>query len=215
MMLHLDWVDYAERLLGPADWTDAASSAALFGRAQALLPSDLVLLPVARMATAQLAGRAALRNLVAAKPQGAQPLRTLLADAAFRAIVAEVLTRLAAGIGRGMPGLQLPTPAALAAAVALAAGLAAPAVDEDFADDAAVYVADWLRAFAAAPVAVLLLEDGDHPEFDAPIIRVATHYDWVVLRPAGITSVVVPPDMQPEHALALVAGLRATAEGIA
>ena len=205
-MLHLDWLDYAERLLGPADWSDAASVAALYARAQALLPSELLVLPVARVAAAHIAAHPALRSAVAGKPAAAQPLRALLGDNGLREMIAATLTRLqpiAAVVALG-----LPAPAEFACAVAVAAGLPAPLADDDLADDAAVYTADFLRAFNAAPLGALVLGADAFPEFDGPIVKLADHYGWQVLRAGSFASIAVPADTRPEDAAALVATLK-------
>ena len=208
-MLHLDWLDYAERLLGPADWADAASIAALFGKAQALLPSDLIVVPVVRIAEAHVAARAGLHSAVASKPAEAQPLRALLGDAKLREMLAATLTRLQPGSGGAVLALGLPAPAMFAQAAAVSAGLPAPPANDDLADDAAVYIADFLRAFAAAPVAALLLGTDAFPEFDTPVIKVASHYGWRVLRDGALATATIPADTRPEDAAGLVAGFRA------
>lgn len=226
-MLRLDWLDYAERLLGSPDWSDPASVAALIAKAQALLPSDVLALPVARVATAHIAARAALHSAVAAKPGGAAPLKALLADAQLAAVLNDTLVRLAAGCGGALLALELPAPAAMAQAVAVAAGLPAPAVDEDLADDAAVYVAAFLRNFAGAPVGALLIgEDARFEAFAAPVLKVAAHYGWRTdfkfseqqlfdasgPRPnVGWVAVSIPADAAPEAVAAAVARLREAA----
>ena len=207
-MLHLDWLDYGERLLAPADWTDAASVAGLYGRLQALLPSDLIALPVVRVAAAHVAGRVGLQHAVVARSAGAQPLRTLLADDTLRTMVGEILTRLDGVRGSAVLALQLPAPEVFAQEIAVAAGLAAPAADEDLADDAAVYLADFIRAFATSPVKALLIGHGAYPELDAPIVRVAGHYGWQVFRPGDVATGLIPADTRPEDAAALAAHLR-------
>ena len=207
-MLHLDWLDYGERLLGPADWTDAARVAGLYGKLQALLSSDLIALPVARVAAAHIEARAGLLRLITSKPAGAQPLRALLADGTLRTMIGETLTRLDGVRGGATLALQMPAPAEFAQAVAIAAGLAAPAADEDLADDAAVYLADFIRAFATSPVKALVLGQDAFTEFDAPVVKVAVHYGWQVIRPCDVATGLVPPDTRPEDAAALVAGLR-------
>ena len=211
-MLHLDWTDYAEALLGPADWADAASIAALFGKAQALLPSELIVLPVASVAAAHVAARAGLHSAVAAKADGAAPLKALLADARLRTMLNETLARLDGERRGAVLALGLPAPAALAQAAAGMAGATIPAADEDLADDAAVYIADFLRAFAGAPVAALRLgSDAVLAAFDAPLVRVAAHYGWQVLYDADVATTVIPADTRPEDAAALVARVKESA----
>lgn len=211
-MFHLDWTDYAEALLGPADWTDAASVAALHSKAQALLPSDLIVLPVARIAAAHIAARAGLHSAVASKPAEAQPLRALLGDPALRAMLLATLTRMQAGLGGALLALGLPAPVAFAQSVATAAGLPAPTAGDDLADDAAVYMADFLRAFAGAPVGALVLGDSIYPEFDTPVVKVAQHYGWRVLRGGDLRAAIIPADTRPEDAAELAGRLRATAQ---
>ena len=210
MIRQVDSTAYAEALLGAADWTDAASIAALFARAQALLRSDLIVLPAARIAVAT-AMHADMRASVAARPEGAQPLRALLADAGLRATINATLTRLGDVAGGATLALSVPAPEAFAAAVAHAAGLSPPPADEDLADDAALYIADFLRAFAAAPLTALRLGETAFAGLDAPIVRVAAHYGWELLRDADVAVTHIPVDTRPENALALVVGLRETA----
>ena len=206
-MLHIDWLDYAEALLGPADWTTPASLAALYGKAQALWPSDLIALPVERVVTAHVA-----RIGIAGGLTAAQSLRAVLADAGLRTTLNDMLARLDAVRGGGTVALALPAPAALAQAVCRAAGLTVPDANEDLADDAAVYLADFLRAFASAPVTALLFGgDVAFAAFDAPVLHVAEHYGWRVIRtPAtGVSGTAIPSDLRPEEAAAFVARLRA------
>lgn len=210
MIRQIDWIDYAQALLGRADWADAASIAALFDKAQRLLPSDLLVLPVIRHAEAQ-ALRADLRAALAARPAGAQPLRTLLADNALRGTVAATLTRLGESAGAATLALGLPAPEAFATVATSLAGLPAVAADADLADDAAVYLADFVRAFAAAPITALRLSETAFSGLDAPIVRVAAHYGWEVLRDADVAVTIIAADTRPEDARAIVAQTRTAA----
>ncbi len=205
--LHLDWIDYAERLLGSGaiDWGNPSAVSELISKAQALLPSDLVILPVARMLSA-LASPTAL----AAKPRGAQPMRALLADEAIRARLLETVAMLS------VPALVLdfPAPGELAVLASDLAGLPAPEIDEDLVDDAAVYLADFLRIFATSPIkGIVLAESGDRAALRAlctPVEKVAASYGWHYavgdLWP-GIRTVKIPADGEPETVLATVRAL--------
>lgn len=210
--LHLDWIDYAERLIGggTVNWGRPAEVSALINKAQALLPSDLVILPLDRIFAA-LASPAAL----AAKPRGADPVRVLLGDAAIRAAVADTIAMLS------VPALALglPAPVDLASLAAEIAGVPAPEIDEDLADDAAVYCADFLRGFATTAVgAVVLTETIPRPalhEFNAPIEKIAATYGWnyALRKPGGalwpgIDSIAIAPDGDPESVIATVRALR-------
>jgi hypothetical protein len=234
-LLALDWLDYATALLagGSLDWSHPAAVAGLFAKAQALLPSDLVVLPLVPFLAASVAARPALAAAIAARPGGAQPLRCLLADPGIRAGLAELVAAVARSSTSAALVLVLPDPAALAAVASRLAGRSPPTADRDLAEDAAAYVADALRSLAETPLAgVAIAETPGTPfhEFLAPIRKVAAHYGWDVgrlgpaepsfdfaldarplaaARPAaGLDTVTIPPDGQPEAVLAAVAALR-------
>jgi hypothetical protein len=91
------------------------------------------------------------------------------------------------------------------------AGTAA-ALDADHAENAAMYVADWLRRLSDLPVHTLLLDErwvgpGGLPALDlaayTPVANVADHYRWTVARRnaetldvlgSGARGIVVPAD---------------------
>ena len=203
--LHLDWIDYAERLIGGGaiDWASPSAVAGLINKAQALLPSDLVILPVARMLRA-------IRSPAteAASPKGAQPLRALLADAAVRAKLLETVAMMM------VPALALglPTPGLLAAQAAEKIGALSPDMDEDLVDDAALYVADFLRIFANARIEGVVLTGTDSfPSLSAPIQKVAQSYGWKFSDDGlwdGVRTVRIAVDAEPEAVLAQVRALR-------
>ncbi len=232
--LHLDWLDYAVALLagGGLNWADAQSVATLYGKAQALLPSDLIVVPFERIVTAHVAAHPALAAAMAAKPHGAEPLRALLRDVGLRAMVADVMVRVGRATTPALLAISVADPASLARWAAALADVAQPEPDEDLADDAAAYLADALRGFADTPLAAVVIADAQprFREFLAPVRKVAAHYGWDVgiaggadpafnfaldphppgdiMSPAPISSVVIPADMLPEVALATVVALR-------
>ena len=194
-VLWIDFYDYAARLFpggGVVPWFDDAAFAAFHGKAQSLLDSDVISLPVGRVAEALLQARPALVEAMGAKSRPAYPLRRLLEDDALRDAVAGLLAPLRAADGERPLALVLPSPRCwLAAAYASAHGRPlAPEVadDADEIDGAAVYVADFLRAFAGAGVdLVLLCEDdaGGPASAEAlalydPVVKTARHYRWAV-----------------------------------
>jgi len=224
-ILHLDWLEYAARLLGggSVDWGDAATVAGLLGKAQGLLKSDLVLLPVDRLLTARLAADPALREAVSAKRRNVQPVRALLADEGVRQETVELVMQGRAHIRGGSLGVTLPGPAALIGQVATLAGLDAPEIDDDLIDDAAVLIADFLRILAGLPVELIVL-DGVEPEqvaLHAPVARLCEHYGWRLATRvdgrvqgygsllAGLETMVIAADANPEATLATVAARRA------
>ncbi|MDB5971297.1 MAG: hypothetical protein JWQ90_3747 [Hydrocarboniphaga sp.] len=189
-LLWLDASDYASALLakGAPPWLDVAATLAWQRKAQGLLHSDVISLPLALVIEAWLAQAAPLRSAMAAKPRLLAPLKVLLADAALRAHLAELVRGMRAGFGDALLALRVPSPRywpALAYAQAFAADQPLE-VSADDADAAAVYVADFLRGFGEAGVDVLLLEEcpASVPSSDddlccyGAVINVARHYRW-------------------------------------
>lgn len=188
-LLWIDADDYCERLLanGQAPWTDATAWLAWQRKGQGLLRSDVVALPVARVVEAWLEAQPGVRSAMALKNRLLLPLRTLLANESLRAQLLEMIVGLRASQGTPVV-LVLPSPRAW---VAIAyrqafAGEAEPEVGADDADSAAVYVADFLRAFGEAGLdGVLLVEaaetvpgsDDDLSCYGA-VFNLAAHYRW-------------------------------------
>jgi hypothetical protein len=198
----LDFYDYAGALLAGSNgipWFDDASFAAFHGKAQSLLRSDVVALPVARIVATLLNARPELAAAMKAKSRPGFPLRRLLEEESLRQTVAGLLTPLRAAAADRPLALTLPSPR-LWLAQAYAAAYGAPldadvATDGDEIDGAAVYVADFLRSFADAGLdLVLLCEDANDGPANAealswydPVFKTARHYRWEIglLDPAG------------------------------
>jgi hypothetical protein len=177
--------DYAGALFGggAVPWNDAAAAIALLRKAQSLVRSDVAALPLAAIADRWLAAHPALLQAMGAKDRAWYPVRTLLADGAMRSHLAELAGSLRAVFAAMPLALILPAPKAWTRYACLAAfGPQAPAVDNDDAERAAVYVADFLRIFGELGVDVLLLEAleaGDlQEEAVRPVLNVAEHYRW-------------------------------------
>lgn len=198
-LLWLDANDYASALLvnGAPPWLDVAATLAWQRKAQGLLRSDVVTLPLAPVIDAWLAQNAALRTAMAAKSRLLAPLKTLLADEALRAHLAEMVRGMRAGFGDALLALAIPSPRLWPAlAYAQAFGADQPAeVTADDADAASVYVADFLRGFGDAGVDALLLQEtaASMPGSDddlscyGAVINVARNYRWDLglLQPDG------------------------------
>lgn len=210
--LYIDWIDYAEVLIGGGtiDWASPIAVSRLINKAQSLLPSDLIILPITTMLSTLGKSRA-----FASRQRMIDPLRTLLADTSNRQLILDTLTML------HVPTLALGlcTPGELAVLAASMAGLQDFTLDEDVIDDAAVYMADFLRSFASVTInAVVLFEDSHFKgrrHLYTPIEKVVTSYGWryVVMAPGeelwpGIRSVHIPTDSKPEDVLEYVRTLR-------
>lgn len=190
--LWLDSTAYAGRLLagGRIPWLDATACAAWQRKAQGLLHSDVLAVPLAEPIAAWLAANRELAEAMAAKPRTTYALKTLLADEALRAHLVALVAALRGAVGALPLVLQLPSPRrwiALAHAQAHG-GAEVPQIGADEIDSAAVLVADFLRSFGESAVDGLLLDEaaGDEPA-DAeqlawyqPVLNVAAHYRWDV-----------------------------------
>jgi len=190
-VLHIDALDYGERLLanGCVDWSGSAPIADFIGKVQSLLPSDIVLTPLARIAAAVVEKHSDLRAAMAKNPDGPAPLKALLSDELLRTLVADALAVIGAKSGDAVLCLEFPGPAAFAGLATDLAGLPAPEIDEDLVDDAALYLADFLRCLSESGIgAVALIDDTDNArwaEFYTPILRVAANYEWDVVVKTG------------------------------
>jgi len=173
-------------------WDSPGEVTAFFGKAQGMFRSDALLVDLGDLLAWRVAGDDSLRAAMAARSRPGYALRALLGDEQARAVAAEAVTAIAASAGRVPVVLSVPSPARwLAVAGAQADAGADPeagAPDPDRAETAAMYTADFLRAFAGRGVDGLLLDEGPvaggnliHPEAYRPVLNVADHYGWPAL----------------------------------
>lgn len=205
-VLWLDANAYAGRLLagGAVPWLNAAELIAWQRKAQGLLKSDVLAVPLAAVCDAWLSAHPALKSSMAEKRRAVYPLKVLLADDAMRAHLLEVVNSYRA-VFTSMPlALIAPSPRAWAAsAYAQAHGADAEVeIGDDEADSAAMYLADFLRSFADSGVDILLLDEQDAAQALSTsmlacyqsVSNVAEHYRWDLglrLSAAGAESVAV------------------------
>lgn len=187
--LWLDDADYAGRLLagGAPPWLDASSCVAWRRKAQSLLSSDVITLPLGAVIGAFVESNAVLLEAMRARQRTLHPLKALLADNSLRTHLLELARALRASFVDTAFALECPSPRLLAAETARRAfGATAGGLDDDDVDAASVYVAEFLRQFGETAVdAVLLMESADtEPANDEamalyqPVINVAAHYRW-------------------------------------
>lgn len=189
---------YARRLLLGADgdpWLSAAQFLSFFTQAQGLLRPDVAVVEVAELYRSWVSRHPDLAGEMAAKRRAAFPLRKVLEAEGPRKLLVEVLEAVAASQrGQRPMVLALPTPRAFLVTVNAWIGRDDVAVEEDDVEDAAMYMADLLRAVSTLPVGGVLLEDG--PGLGAidpadvggftPLVNVAKHYRWpLVVRLVG------------------------------
>ncbi len=186
----LDYTDYCGRLLAAGDipWGDVTRLVDWHRKSQGLLKSDVAALPLRPLIASWLAAHGDLAEAMAAKKRLLFPLKTLLADDALRAHVAQALE----GLRRTHAGLPLalviPSPRLfIQLACAWAGREADEPIEADDVDSASMYLADFLRAFGDAGIDILLLEEavGDPASRDGiaayqAVLNIAGHYRWEV-----------------------------------
>lgn len=188
----LVWLDsdaYASRLFAsPPPWLDVTGLIGWRRKAQGLLRSDVITLPVDAVCSAWLDANVTLAQEMLLKKRNLFPLKTLLADAALRAYLDELARAMQQSFG-GLPfALAVPSPRAWVGVARAAVNDPDESieVDDDDADSAAVYVADFLRTFADCRVDALLLDEtGTTQPVSAEslspyqaALNVAGHYRW-------------------------------------
>jgi hypothetical protein len=196
-LLWIDYVDYASRLLEPGGvpWTDTAGTVAWYRRAQGLLSSDVVPIPLWPIATRVVTAVPGVLEQMRAKTRVTHALRALLSSDGLRSTSGGLVRSLRVVFPQALLALSVPTPRD---AIALAHGAAAtagapdsPEIGEDEVDAAAPYLADFLRGFGDAGLDLLLLEsthtvDPDDLQACRPMLNTARHYGWEVgLRAPG------------------------------
>lgn len=185
------WLDasaYGARLLagGTAPWLDVAACTAWQRKLQGLLKNEVASLPVAEVSEAWLAAHPSLRTAMAAKSRTVYALKTLLADEPLRAQLLELARALRAGLPGQPLVLVLPSPRAWVALAYTQAQGGAIEVEDDDADSAALYLADFLQTFAEAGLdGLLLVEDASQPPLTGAtlacyqsVANVAAHLRW-------------------------------------
>ena len=211
----------------PVPW-EPLEHVRFLGQLSALLSPDRTLIDAGALIADALAGRPELVEAMGARSRTGYALRTLLADDTIGGTVFEVL-RIAAGSGARPLVLQVPSPDVWLRATAELAG-ADLDIDADDAENASVYVADWLRRFAESRVDAVVLDARAAQRREqladyGPITGLADHYRWgLVLRGedgaearAGSAGVLAPgywrgEDVAVPEADLLVASIPADAE---
>lgn len=173
----------------PIPWDDLAALAGFAGQVQALLDPDAGWVDVGALQAAHLAGRPDLVAAMGERTRSGYALRTLLGDAEATAAVAATL-ELVAQRTRRVLVLDCPSPARWAAIAAAVAGVPVDEVDEDAADTASMYVAEWLGKLGGVPIALVVFEAAGEAGGAAippetlgaytAIANVAQHLDWAI-----------------------------------
>jgi len=187
---------YTRKLLlgdGGDPWIDPAGYLAYFSQAHGLLRPDVAVLEVGELFDSWVQRNPTVKAELDAKRRAAYPLRRLLELSEPRDMLAQVVDAVIGNLRGQTPlVLSMPSPALWLRQAAALAGRGDTPPDPETIDDAAMYVADLLRAVSSFPVGGVMLEE--HPDDDQmdeialeryrPLINVAAHYRWsLVLRP--------------------------------
>lgn len=206
-LLWIDFHDYSARLLsgGRIPWLATDELINWQKRSVSLLPTDVVSVPVGRVIAAWFERHGDLATLMAAKRRPGHPLRALLSHVPLRSHLVELVS----GLRRCFPdkpiALVAPAPEEwLKIAYRQVFSDEDVVFDEDLVDDAAMYIAEFLREFAGVGLDALLLDarETDRASYPfepldmyGPIRNLAEHYRWslgVMRETAAIGSAVTP-----------------------
>jgi hypothetical protein len=192
--VHVDHLRYARAVIlqgQPIPWDQPVAFSQLMRQAQGLLRPDSTLLDLGAFYEHALGRSASLVAALSARSRTGFALKTLLADES----TAREALELAVVVSHTSPAplmLQIPSPLWwLAGMHELSGAGTAAELDAGHAENAAMYVADWLRRFADLPVHTLLLDErwagpGELPTLDpaayTPVTNLADHYRWTVAR---------------------------------
>jgi hypothetical protein len=181
-------------------WTDPIAYSQFMGQAQGLLRPDTTLLDLGAFYDHALASNRSLAASLAARSRMGYALKTLLGDAKT-ATAAFDLATVIAQTARTPLVVQIPSPMLWLARTHVASGAGAiTALGAEHAENAAMYVADWLRRFSTLRLSLLLLDErwpGAEQlcEVDGavytPVLNITEHYRWTLGRrtSAGVTIV--------------------------
>jgi hypothetical protein len=182
----IERTEYCGRLLAGGDipWADVGGFISWQRQAEGLIKSDVTVFPLAVFCAAWIAAHPELGEAMRQKSRTLHALKTMLADEAMRRHIGECLSALGDAKGSRMLVLAMPSPGDWIGIARAQAG-AGPASDIgiDEMETAAMYVADFLRAFAETKLDALLLEEGETPGEAAvyqPVLNLAGHYNWDV-----------------------------------
>lgn len=174
----------------PTPWTDIAALTNLVTKVTSLLGPDAVCIDAAAFYAAYATASPELTSAMGARSRTGFPMRTLLGDDhALEAFAAT--TRTIADSSRRRVVLRAPSPARWLCRAHAVVGNPLDGVDEDQADSASMYLAEWLGKLGSVPVALVLL-DTRPTEADpfveaeerltsySAISNVTGHFEWTL-----------------------------------
>lgn len=171
-------------------WTDTPALAGHVGQVSGLLDPDVAWVDIEALYRARLGERPELVAAMGARTRAGTALRTLLGDQESSRLVVDTLQTIARTSHRRLV-IAVPSPARLLLRAHEIAGTPLDEVDEDRADAASVYLAEWLGHLGELPVALVVLDArarGTEPEPVVPEVlggytalgNVAGHFGWSI-----------------------------------
>jgi hypothetical protein len=211
----IDHEHYAQAVIlrgQPIPWADPVAYSQFLGKAQGLLKPDATLLNLSTLYADAVTNNDALRSSLSARSRTGYALKTLLAHGETAGAALE-LAGVVSQTSRAPLVLQIPSPMLwLALTHELSDAGTVADLDGDNAENAAMYVADWLRRLSMLPVSMLILDErwtgaGHMPLVDGsaytPVSNVTGNYRWALARRtqdaldllgSAVTGTVVPSD---------------------
>ena len=174
----------------PIPWTDLALVTGHVAQVTSLLGPDAVWIDVAAWYAAYTATAPDLVTDMGARTRAGYALRTLLGHEQAAGALHTTVRTIAASSRRQLV-LHTPSPACWLRQAHALAGTPLEEVDEDQADSASMYLAEWLGHLGSLPVALVLLDarrsvsepDGmpvEHLAAYTALTNVAGHFAWTL-----------------------------------
>lgn len=190
----IDHERYAQTVIlqgKPIPWTDPIAYSQFMGQAQGLLRPDTTLLDLGAFYDHELARDETLAASLGARTRTGYALKTLLGDEKL-ALRAFDLATVIAQTTRTPLVVQIPSPMRWLARTHVDSGAGTVTeLTSEHAENAAMYVADWLRRFATLHLTMLLLDERWPSGAELPIVEdvaytpvsnLCAHYRWTLGR---------------------------------
>ncbi|MGW3543790.1 hypothetical protein [Nocardia niigatensis] len=174
----------------PIPWADISALTGHVAQVHALLDPDTLWVDIEALVAGHLTDDPRLLTQMGARSRTGYPLRTMLGS---EALVDRMLitVRTLADATRRPVVLDVPSPARWLGRVHTLAGNPLSEVDDDSADSASMYFAEWLGKLGTLPIALVLLDarasEGDTAVTAAEtvssyssIVNVAGHFGWTL-----------------------------------
>ncbi len=184
--LIVDGEDYGQKVLlqeKAIPWHDATAYANHLSQLVALLKPQVAVISLDKMIIQELADNQNLSRAMGEKTRASYALKTFMSHEDFKKAVSALVASSVQTL-RIPVIVQLPSPLQM---LYLTTSAAQPDTDYEFNDDdaenAAIYFADWLRTFKDNKIAGLIFDERGGKVAEAsyqPIRNIAEHYQWVV-----------------------------------